>query len=93
MDRGGVEALANTFAGLLADLPPYPDGGSAGSSSGGGGGGGGGSGGGGGAVFSGRGVVMVGGSLRYLVPAWVGLHVLRRSGAAHQGAGRAPAAG
>ncbi|PNW86953.1 hypothetical protein CHLRE_02g102750v5 [Chlamydomonas reinhardtii] len=88
MDRGGVEALANTFAGLLADLPPYPDGGSVGggagsSSSGGGGGGGGGSGGaggGGGAVFSGRGVVMVGGSLRYLVPAWVSLHVLRRSG-------------
>ncbi|GFR52395.1 hypothetical protein Agub_g14905 [Astrephomene gubernaculifera] len=32
------------------------------------------------AVFAGRGVVMVGGGLRYLTPAWVSLHVLRRSG-------------
>ncbi|KAG2436436.1 hypothetical protein HXX76_006739 [Chlamydomonas incerta] len=85
MDPASVEALAAAFAGLLADLPPYPGGagsGAGGSSSGSGSssGGGSGAGGGGGAVFSGRGVVMVGGSLRYLVPAWVSLHVLRKSG-------------
>ncbi|GIL68802.1 hypothetical protein Vafri_22039 [Volvox africanus] len=30
--------------------------------------------------FSGRGVVMVGGGMRYLTPAWTSLHVLRRTG-------------
>ncbi|GLI66684.1 hypothetical protein VaNZ11_010617 [Volvox africanus] len=30
--------------------------------------------------FSGRGVVMVGGGLHYLTPAWTNLHVLRRTG-------------
>ncbi|KAG2454624.1 hypothetical protein HYH02_000465 [Chlamydomonas schloesseri] len=92
MDARSVQALADTFAGLLADLPPYPgggdgsgssaDSGASGSSSSGssGGRGSGSGGGGGGGVFSGRGVVMVGGTLRYLVPAWVSLHVLRRSG-------------
>ena len=32
------------------------------------------------AAFSGRGVVMVGGGLHYLIPAWASLSVLRKSG-------------
>lgn len=32
------------------------------------------------AAFKGRGIVFVGGGLRYLVPAWIGVHMLRAAG-------------
>ncbi|GIL84768.1 hypothetical protein Vretimale_14448 [Volvox reticuliferus] len=92
MGAEDVEKLTAAVAGLLRDIPPYPDAsaagaavtagaddenadgssrnsssGSSGSSSAAPG-------------FSGRGVVMVGGGIRYLTPAWASLHVLRRTG-------------
>jgi hypothetical protein len=88
MKPQAVEKLAAAVAGLLRDLPPYPvaqgavaaaataatDGGAESQT--------------GGSrqspsprpVFAGRGVVMVGGGLRYLTPAWTSLHVLRKTG-------------
>jgi len=33
-------------------------------------------------TFRGRGIVLVGGGLRYLVPAWIGVHMLRAAGCA-----------
>lgn len=35
----------------------------------------------GGDVFAGRGVVMVGGGLKYMVPLWIAVHQLRHTGA------------
>ncbi len=75
MAEGDVRRLAEAVAGVLRDAPPYP-----GEGEGEGEGGGAAAGAGAGGVFHGRGVVMVGGGLRYLVPAWVNLHVLRRTG-------------
>ncbi|GLC36605.1 hypothetical protein PLESTM_000470500 [Pleodorina starrii] len=84
MREADVDKLAATVTGLLRDLPPYPDAGveevdAAGTVS---------SSGTGGEfpaaspppMFSGRGVVMVGGGMRYLTPAWTNLHLLRRTG-------------
>ncbi|KAG2501658.1 hypothetical protein HYH03_000162 [Edaphochlamys debaryana] len=84
MPERDILSLQRTMSGLLSDLPPFPDvhaaeadsvlAAEAGTST---------------AVaeavarepvFRGRGVVMVGGGLRYMVPAWVALHVLRKSG-------------
>ncbi|GLC36242.1 hypothetical protein PLESTB_001364800 [Pleodorina starrii] len=89
MKRAQVDRLAAAVAGLLRDLPPYPDANAmaaAGMAAGEGDAGGatfsgnwsalGKS----SAVFSGRGVVMVGGGMHYLTPAWVNLHLLRRTG-------------
>ncbi|GIL63128.1 hypothetical protein Vafri_17254 [Volvox africanus] len=92
-----VQKLTALVAGLLRDLPPYPDAsaaaaGTAGTDAK--------SAGGSSSIsgststssssssrsptvvprFSGRGVVMVGGGMQYLTPAWVSLHVLRRTG-------------
>jgi alpha 1,2-mannosyltransferase len=59
-----VSAAAAALAAFRSSAPPYPSSNSSASSF----------------TYAGRGVVILGGGLTYMVPAWVALHMLRRAG-------------